>query len=40
MAGKRILGGPVEITRFGGATKSTEGYMQLALRVGPITALT
>ena len=40
MDGKRILGAPVEITRFGGAAESTEGYVQLALRVGPIVALT
>ena len=31
---------PIEITRFGGAAKSIEGYVQLALRVGPIIALT
>ena len=31
MVGKRILGVLVEITRFGGATKSTEGYVQLGL---------
>ena len=40
MAGKRILGALVEITGFGGAVESTEGYVQLALRVGPIVALT
>ena len=40
MAGKRILGASVEITGFGGAVDSTEGYVQLALRVGPIVALT
>ena len=40
MAGKRILGALMEITGFGGATESTEGYVQLALRVGPIVALT
>ena len=40
MASKRILGALVEITGFGGAAKSTEGYVQLALRVGPIVALT
>ena len=27
MTGKRILGAPMEITRFGGATESTEGYV-------------
>ena len=40
MASKRILGALVEITGFGGAAKSTEGHVQLALRVGPIVALT
>ena len=30
----------MEITGFGGSAESTEGYMQLALRVGPIIALT
>ena len=40
MASKRILGASVEITGFGGAADSTEGYVQLALRVGPIVALT
>ena len=27
MAGKKILGAPMEITRFGGVTESTEGYV-------------
>ena len=40
LAGKRILGAPMEITRFRGSAESTEGYVQLALRVGPIAALT
>ena len=40
MIGRRILGAPMEITRFGRATESTKGYVQLALRVGPIVALT
>ena len=40
MAGKRILGAPVKITGFKGISKSTEGYVQLALRVGSIVALT
>ena len=40
MAGKRILGAPAEITRFGGAIESTKGYVQLALRVDLIVALT
>ena len=30
----------MEITRIGGSVESTEGYMQLALKVGPIVALT
>ena len=30
----------MEIIGFGRATESTEGYVQLALRVGPIVALT
>ena len=37
---KRILGVPMEITGFGGSVESIEGYVQLALRVGPIVALT
>ena len=40
LAGRRILGAPMEITEFGGSVESTEGYVQLALRVGPIVALT
>ena len=40
MTGKRILGALVEITGFGGMVESTEGYVQLALRVGPIVAMT
>ena len=40
LAGKRILGAPMEITRFGGLAESTEGYVQLTLRVGPIVVLT
>ena len=36
LAGKRILGAPMEITGFKGSAESTEGYVQLALRVGPI----
>ena len=40
MFGKKILGALVEITGFGGTIESTEGYVQLALRVGPIVALT
>ena len=39
LIGRRILGAPMEITRFGGAVESTKGYVQLALRVGPIVAL-
>ena len=30
----------MEITRFGGSVESIERYVQLALRVGPIVALT
>ena len=40
LTGRRILGAPMEITRFGGSAESTEGYVQLALKVGPIIALT
>ena len=40
LTGRRILGAPMEITGFGGSIESTEGYVQLALRVGPIVALT
>ena len=40
LTGKRILGAPMEITGFGRSVESTEGYVQLALRVGPIVALT
>ena len=40
LTGRRILGAPIEITGFRGSAKSTEGYVQLALRVGPIVALT
>ena len=40
MFSKKILGPPVEIIGFEGAAKSTEGYVQLALRVDPIVALT
>ena len=40
LIGKMILGAPREITRFGRSTESTEGYVQLALKVGPIVALT
>ena len=39
MADKRILGALVEITGFGGAAESIEGYVQLALKEGPIIAL-
>ena len=37
---RRILRAHMEITGFGGSVESTEGYVQLALRVGPIVALT
>ena len=40
LTGRKILGAPMEIIGFGGAAKSIEGYVQLALRVGPIVALT
>ena len=40
LAGRRILGAPMEITRFGGSAESIKEYVQLALRVGPIVALT
>ena len=40
LAGRRILGAPMEITGFGGSTESIEGYVQLVVRVGPIVALT
>ena len=40
LTGKRILRALMEITGFGGSTKSTEGYVQLALKVGLIVALT
>ena len=40
LASRRILGAPMEITKFGGSAESTEGYVQLALRMGPIVALT
>ena len=40
MAGKMILRALVKIIGFGGAVESIEGYVQLALRVGPIVALT
>ena len=37
---RRILRAPMEITRFGGLVKSTKRYVQLALKVDPIIALT
>ena len=40
LTGRRILGAPMEITGFGGSAESTKGYVQLALRIGPIIALT
>ena len=40
MSGKRILRAPVKITGLEGVVESNEGYVQLALRVGPIVALT
>ena len=40
LASRKILGAPIEITEFEELTESTEGYVQLTLRVGPIVALT
>ena len=40
MTSRRILGALVEITGFGGVAESIEGYMQLALKVSPVVALT
>ena len=40
LASRRTLGAPIEITGFGGLVESTKGYVQLALKVGPIVALT
>ena len=40
LTGRRILGAPMRITGFEGSAESTEGYVQLALRVGPIVSLT
>ena len=40
LTSRRILRTPMERTGLGGAAESTEGYVQLALRVGPIVALT
>ena len=40
LIGRRILRAPMEITGFGGSAESTEGYMQLALKVGSIIVLT
>ena len=40
LASRKILGAPIEITEFEELTESTEGYVQLALKVGPIVALT
>ena len=40
MADKRILGTPMKITGFKEAIQSIEGHIQLALKVGPIVALT
>ena len=40
LAGRRILGAPIEIIKFERSVESTEGYVQLALRVGPIVTLT
>ena len=40
MIGRRILRAPVEIIGLGGVAESIEGYVHLALRIGPIVALT
>ena len=40
LIGRRILGAPIETIGLRGVVESTEGYMQLALRVSPIVALT
>ena len=40
LVNRRILGAPMEIIGFRGSEESTKGYVQLALRVGPIVALT
>ena len=40
LIGRRILGAPMEIIAFGGSVELTEEYVQLALRVGLIVALT
>ena len=40
LTSRKILGAPMKITGFGESAESTEGYVQLALRVGPIVALT
>lgn len=37
---RKILGAPMEMIGFGRSVESIEGYVQLALRVGPIVALT
>ena len=40
LASRKILRAPMEITEFEGLTESTKGYVQLALKVEPIVALT
>ena len=40
LTSRRVLKAPMKITRFGGSVELIEGYVQLALRVGPIVALT
>ena len=37
---RKIQGCPMEVTRFGGRGKYTEGHIQLWLKVGPIASLT
>ena len=40
LTSRRILGALMEITGYGKSVESTEGYVQLALRVDPIVATT
>ena len=40
ITGRRILGALMEITGFRGMVELIEGYMQLALKVSPVVALT
>ena len=40
LTGRRILRAPMKIIGFRGSAESTKGYVHLALKVGPIVALT